>query len=131
MESSHKTRGFIRGKLSKAKSFLRATSKPCLPMQFISNKVSPSPHTPNGSVALASHGLSHIPKPNHWVSSVYPSSYTSHYGTTSIDFSSTQTISRVSRSNFHDFPGDENIDVKAASYILNVRERFKQEKFDS
>ncbi|EEF47446.1 conserved hypothetical protein [Ricinus communis] len=134
MEINHKGRGFMRSKLAKAKSFFRVNhSKPnTMQVQCISNtKVSPSPYTysPNGSNNSSSiqkimSSAQPCPLPVQHSSRVTP--------TCSMDFPTGQSIQKVSAScQLGSYGGDENVDIKAASYISYVRERFKLEKLDS
>ncbi|KDP26830.1 hypothetical protein JCGZ_17988 [Jatropha curcas] len=103
MEASHKGKGFLRGKLAKAKSLLS------------SKKVSPSPFGPTGSMESSAQ----------YRSKVSPSPYTPY----SVNFPISQTVQKVStsqqRRSFIDYGEDENVDMKASTFISNVRERFK------
>ncbi|KAJ9176161.1 hypothetical protein P3X46_011503 [Hevea brasiliensis] len=145
METSHKGRGLFRGKLAKAKAFLRVNSKPCMAGHCSSNKVSPNPCGPNGSGDIPSRQRHANPPsiqrvssaqpssmPLQYSSKVSPSPYTPYYS--SFDFPHTQPIQKVSpaqKRSFHDYGVDENVDMKTASYISYVRESFKVEKVDS
>lgn len=139
MESSQKGRGgLFRGKLAKAKTFLRGNSKPYTPLpgQYSSQSDSgdfpsrPSHATPPSTRRVSSGQPSSLPL--QYSSKVSPSPYTPCYS--SLDFLSTQTVQKRSTAqqrSFHDYGGDENVDVKTASYISYVREGFKVEKVDS
>jgi len=114
MEKGHKRKSFI-------KSIYQA-AKPLVPSHRGSSKVKPSP------------------QPSHYCSSKGTSFHTEqHLATPSSSmpkalFSAKPTGLHGYNGDFHgpsDHRGDENVDMKAASYISYVRERFKHGKFDS
>lgn len=126
--ATNKGRGFFKGKLTKAKTFLRVNSKPSIPGQCGTNKVSPSPYSLNGSVDFSSFQSHANPSSIQRSSAHQPSSIPLQF---SSNIQSTQKVSAAQLRSFHDYGGDENVDMKAASYISYVRERFKVEKLDS
>ncbi|KAL9386650.1 hypothetical protein Peur_019774 [Populus x canadensis] len=105
MEAKHRgsIRGFVRGKL--VKSLFRVT-KPSKPVQS-GSKVIPSPCTLNGT---------HVDFPTRQSYYANPPSF--------------QKVSTTKLRSFPDSGGDENVDMKAATYISYVRERFKLERAD-
>ncbi|CAK7336138.1 unnamed protein product [Dovyalis caffra] len=106
MEAKHKgsNHGFVRGKLVKS---VFGMTKPSKPLQSSSSKVSRSPYTTNGSPVDSYTRQSYCPNPP-----------------------SIQKVSTTKLRSFPDSGGDENVDMKAATYISYVRERFKLERAD-
>ncbi|KAJ6934140.1 hypothetical protein NC652_009471 [Populus alba x Populus x berolinensis] len=103
MEAKHQgsIRGFVRGK-QLVKSLFRVT-KPSKPVQSCS-KVSPS------------RPCTHVDFPTRQSYYANPPSF--------------QKVSTTKLRSFPDSGGDENVDMKAATYISYVRERFKLERAD-
>ena len=103
MEAKHQgsIRGFVRGK-QLVKSLFRVT-KPSKPVQS-SSKVSPS------------RPCTHVDFPTRQSYYANPPSF--------------QQVSTTKLRSFPDSGGDENVDMKAATYISYVRERFKLERAD-
>lgn len=116
MERNHKRRGFMKS------IFSLAAAKPSAPAQC-SSKVKPSPPTQSAHVGQAFY--------KEEISVKNPSLIVSKTGT----FSEAKPVA----GRFHgsssttglvfdchtDYGGDEDVDMKAANYISNVRERFK------
>ncbi|KAJ4834777.1 hypothetical protein Tsubulata_002171 [Turnera subulata] len=106
MEANHKRNGFMRSSNRIPKSLFRI-SKPSKPMQYGNSKVSPNPTNPNDSV--------------HY----YPIRQSYYANPPSI-----QKVPATKLWSFPDCGGDVNVEKKATSYILSVRERFKLERAD-
>uniref|UniRef100_A0A6N2JWR9 Uncharacterized protein n=1 Tax=Salix viminalis TaxID=40686 RepID=A0A6N2JWR9_SALVM len=106
MEAKHKgsSHGFVRGKL--VKSLFRVT-EPSKPVLQSIRKASPSPSTPNGA---------RVDFPTHQGYYANPPSF--------------QKVSTTKSRSFPDSGGHENVDMKAATYISCVRERFNLERDD-
>ncbi|ONI19962.1 hypothetical protein PRUPE_3G308000 [Prunus persica] len=118
MESNRKRRGFMKGKLM---PFYRAAKPSTTSMQY-SSKVKPSQASPNTaaySVGFMDYVIA--AQPNQTVSFIVPAADHSsqlkqqfdhkHYGAAAA--------------------GDESVDIKAATYISSVQERFKLERINS
>lgn len=114
MEKDHNRRSFIKG--------IYQAVRPLVPLHRGSSKVKPSP------------------QPSHYCSSKSTSFHKEQYLATPSSsmpkalFSAKPTGLRGYNGDFHgpsDYGGDENVDMKAASYISYVQERFKHEKVDS
>ncbi|XP_022741540.1 uncharacterized protein LOC111293083 [Durio zibethinus] len=113
MESNRKRRGFIKGKLT---PFYRA-AKPAPAMQYTS-KVKPnqaSSTTTSVSYRVQQEYLN-ISQPKQ-VSFIIPADM------------NRENLSQID--SFFGFAGDESVDMKAASYISSVQERFKLERSNS
>ncbi|PQP94478.1 uncharacterized protein Pyn_35386 [Prunus yedoensis var. nudiflora] len=124
MESNRKRRGFMKGKLM---PFYRAAKPSTTSMQYssmgmASSKVKPSQASPN-TAAYSVDFMDYViaAQPNQKVSFIVPAADHSsqlkqqfdhkHYGAAAA--------------------GDESVDMKAATYISSVQERFKLERINS
>ncbi|KAF9686165.1 hypothetical protein SADUNF_Sadunf03G0130100 [Salix dunnii] len=106
MEAKYKgsSHGFARGKL--LKSLFRVT-KPSKPVLQSISKASPSPCPPDGA---------RLDFPTHQGYYANPPSF--------------QKVSTSKSRSFPNSGGHENVDMKAATYISYVRERFNHERAD-
>ncbi|XVE84174.1 hypothetical protein DITRI_Ditri16bG0148700 [Diplodiscus trichospermus] len=114
MESNRKRRGFIKGKLT---PFYRAAAKPAPAMQYTS-RVKPNQQgsSATGSVCFRVHQDYLISQPKQ-VSFLVPAD------------KNRENLSQID--NFFGVAGDESVDLKAATYISSVQERFKLERNNS
>ncbi|KAG5227960.1 hypothetical protein OIU76_017465 [Salix suchowensis] len=101
MEAKHRgsSQGFVRGKL--VRSLFRVTKPASKPVLQYSSKVSPSTCTHED----------------------FPTRQSYYANPPSI-----QKVSTAKVRTFPDIGGDENVDMKAATYISYVRERFKLDR---
>ncbi|CAN6572440.1 unnamed protein product [Malus baccata var. baccata] len=128
MESNRKRRGFMKGKLM---PFYRAakpnstTSMQYSSMAMASSKVKPSQATPSPAYSgFMVHGQDYViaaAQPKQKVSFIVPSDATDHHTKNSL----------IKQQFDHYGAGDESVDMKAASYISSVQERFKLERINS
>jgi hypothetical protein len=107
MERNQKRRGFM-------KSILSVVAKPSAPVQC-SSKVKPSPPRQSGHVGFYKEEISSAKPPPSM-----PRTFSGAKPVAGFYGSSTTGVFCL-----NDFGGDENVDMKAANYISNVRERFK------
>ncbi|KAL4378643.1 hypothetical protein GQ457_02G021160 [Hibiscus cannabinus] len=113
MESNRKRRGFIKGKLT---LFYQAVKAAPAAMQYTS-KVKPNQgSSATASVSLRVHQDYMMSQPNH-VSFVVPAD------------KNRENLSQID--NFFGVAGDGSVDIKAATYISSVQERFKLERNNS
>ncbi|KAE8023709.1 hypothetical protein FH972_009380 [Carpinus fangiana] len=113
MERNQKRRGFM-------KSILSIVAKPSAPVQC-SSKVKPSPPSQprqSGHVRFYKEEISSAKIPPSM-----PRTFSAAKPVAGFYGSSTTGV-------FNDYGGDENVDMKAANYISNVRERFKLANVD-
>ncbi|KAK6280353.1 hypothetical protein QQP08_013803 [Theobroma cacao] len=104
--SNRKRRGFIKGKLA---PFYRAA------MQY-TTKVMPNQTSTTASVSFRVHQDYMVSQPKQ-VSFILPAD------------KNRENLSQID--NFFGVAGDESVDIKAASYISSVQERFKLERNNS
>ncbi|KAJ4960587.1 hypothetical protein NE237_020497 [Protea cynaroides] len=109
MEANRKPRGFIKGN-KLIMTFYRA-AKPSSTVQFNSNKVKPTPST---SMRIRVDQDFSIPAPKQKVSLTPPDSV--------------RDSNRGQINSLYGGGGDENVDMKATSYISYVQERFRLEQ---
>lgn len=111
MEANRKRRGFLKGKLM---SFHRAAAKPSSTVQYTS-KVKPSQSSPStASVEFLLHqDYVFAQPPKQQVSFIVPADSSQHENL------------------IYGLAADENIDMKAASFISSVQERFRLEHLNS
>ncbi|XVF13895.1 hypothetical protein REPUB_Repub09cG0008900 [Reevesia pubescens] len=115
MESNRKRRGFIKGKLT---PFYRAAKPAAAVMQYTTKVVKPNQasSTTTNSVSFRVHQDYMISQPKQ-VSFIVP-----------VDKNS-KNLSQID--NFFGVADDESVDMKAATYISSVQERFKLERNNS
>ncbi|KAJ9135510.1 hypothetical protein P3X46_032688 [Hevea brasiliensis] len=119
MESNRKRRGFMKGKLM---PFYRSP-KPSSPnLQYTSSKVikpsQSSPSTPSVGFFVHQDYIIAPPKQNKVSFIIPPAPDSNRDKLTPFD-------------KVYGVPGDESVDIKAASYISSVQERFKLERSNS
>ncbi|KDP46265.1 hypothetical protein JCGZ_10105 [Jatropha curcas] len=115
MESNRKRRGFMKGKLIPFYRSSKATST----VQY-SSKVKPSQSSPSAaSVGFVVHQDYIITPPKQKVSFIVPTA----------DSNRDKYLSQFDK--LYGVAGDEGVDIKAATYISSVQERFKLERSNS
>ncbi|KAE8717113.1 hypothetical protein F3Y22_tig00110059pilonHSYRG00070 [Hibiscus syriacus] len=113
MESNRKRRGFIKSKLA---PFYRA-AKPAVPAMLYTKSVKPNKaSTTTASFSFRVHQDYKVSKPKQ-VSVFIPAD------------KKQENLGQIDT--FFGFAGDEAVDIKAATYISSVQERFKLERNDS
>ncbi|EOY02838.1 hypothetical protein QQP08_014138 [Theobroma cacao] len=110
--SNRKRRGFIKGKLA---PFYRAAKPAAAAMQY-TTKVMPNQTSTTASVSFRVHQDYMVSQPKQ-VSFILPAD------------KNRENLSQID--NFFGVAGDESVDIKAASYISSVQERFKLERNNS
>ncbi|KAH7518917.1 uncharacterized protein LOC125424289 [Ziziphus jujuba] len=117
MESSRKRRGFIKGKLM---PFYRA-AKPSSTVQYTSKVIKPSQSSPSAS----SVGYVHVQ--DYVISGQLPTKKVSFM----LPENSRESTFGQLDGTIYGVACDEAVDMKAASYISSVQERFKLERINS
>ncbi|XP_041006743.1 uncharacterized protein LOC121251537 [Juglans microcarpa x Juglans regia] len=118
MEANRKLRGFVKGKLM---PFHRAT-KPSSTVQYISSKIKPNQSSPSTApLGFVVHQDYAVAQPNQKaVSFIVPP-----------DHNNRDLVVLSKYDNLYGLAADESVDMKAATYISSVQERFKLERMNS
>ncbi|CAN6575150.1 hypothetical protein C1H46_042995 [Malus baccata] len=131
MESNRKRGGFMKGKLMpfyRAAKPISKTSMQYSSIAIATSEVKPSQATtsPAYSVGYTVHGQDYViaaAQPKQKVSFILPAGAADHHTKNSL----------IKQQYFDHYggAGDEDVDMKAASYISSVQERFKLERINS
>ncbi|KAF5457403.1 hypothetical protein F2P56_021506 [Juglans regia] len=121
MEANRKLRGFVKGKLM---PFHRSATKPSSTVQYISSKIKPNQSSPSTApLGFVVHQDYAVAQPKQKaVSFIVPPDH---------NMINRDLVVLSKYENLYGLAADESVDMKAATYISSVQERFKLERMNS